>query len=86
MNPLHRPENYSASHGNACGPNPPPSKKITHAVQVIDPGYCLDAPDPCRLRSKHGLLTRMVSSRRFAPSAGRPCATAPGTRNVGAKQ
>ena len=64
MNPLHRPENYSASHGNACGlgavlllnlferlqcgicgPNPLPSKKITHAVQVIDPGYCLDAPE-----------------------------------------
>jgi len=28
-----------------CGPNKPPSRKLTTAVQVIDPGYCLDAPD-----------------------------------------
>lgn len=28
-----------------CGPNPLPGKKLTHAVQVIDPGYCLDAPE-----------------------------------------
>ena len=64
MNPLHRPENYSVSHGNTCGlgavlllnlferlqcgicgPNPLPGRKITHAAQVIDPGYCLDAPE-----------------------------------------
>lgn len=64
MNPLHRPENYSASHGNACGlgailllnlferlrcgicgPNQLPGRRLTHAVQVIDPSYCLDAPE-----------------------------------------
>lgn len=28
-----------------CGPYPLPGMKIAHAVQVIDPGYCLDAPD-----------------------------------------
>lgn len=28
-----------------CGPNPTPDRKLTTAVQVIDPGYCLDAPD-----------------------------------------
>ena len=27
-----------------CGPGPLPGKKLTYAVQVIDPGYCLDAP------------------------------------------
>ena len=28
-----------------CGPNPLPSRELTTATQVIDPGYCLDAPD-----------------------------------------
>ena len=28
-----------------CGPNPLPGRKLTQAVQMIDPGYCLDAPD-----------------------------------------
>ena len=28
-----------------CGPNPLPRKSLTTAVQRIDPGYCLDAPD-----------------------------------------
>jgi hypothetical protein len=28
-----------------CGPNKLPSKKLTTAVQVIDPGYCIDATD-----------------------------------------
>ena len=28
-----------------CGPNPIPGRKLTTAVQAIDPGYCLDAPD-----------------------------------------
>lgn len=28
-----------------CGPNPLPGRKLTTAVQVIDPGYCLDAPE-----------------------------------------
>lgn len=64
MNPMHDPEQYNASQGNACGlgailllnlfarlqcgvcgPNPPPGRKLTTAVQIIDPGYCLDAPE-----------------------------------------
>lgn len=64
MNPLHRPENYSARSGDAlglgmilllnlferigcgiCGPNPLPGRKLTTAVQTIDPGYCIDAPE-----------------------------------------
>ena len=28
-----------------CGPNPLPGRKLTQAVQSIDPGYCLDAPE-----------------------------------------
>ena len=28
-----------------CGPNPVPSRMLTDAVQKIDPGYCIDAPD-----------------------------------------
>lgn len=28
-----------------CGPNPLPGRKLTSATQVIDPGYCLDAPE-----------------------------------------
>lgn len=28
-----------------CGPNPLPPRSLKTAVQVIDPGYCLDAPD-----------------------------------------
>lgn len=28
-----------------CGPNPIAPRALTTAVQVIDPGYCLDAPD-----------------------------------------
>jgi len=28
-----------------CGPNPLPGRKLTNAVQVIDPGYCIDAPE-----------------------------------------
>jgi hypothetical protein len=28
-----------------CGPNPVPGRKLTSAVQAIDPGYCLDAPE-----------------------------------------
>lgn len=28
-----------------CGPNPIPSRPLKTAVQVIDPGYCIDAPE-----------------------------------------
>ena len=28
-----------------AGPNPLPGRALTDAVQKIDPGYCLDAPD-----------------------------------------
>ena len=28
-----------------CGTNPLPGRKLTTAVQVIDPGYCIDAPE-----------------------------------------
>lgn len=28
-----------------CGPNPLPPRSLKTAVQVIDPGYCLDAPE-----------------------------------------
>ena len=28
-----------------CGPNPIPGRPLKTAVQVIDPGYCIDAPD-----------------------------------------
>lgn len=28
-----------------CGPNPIPDRKLKTAVQVIDPGYCIDAPE-----------------------------------------
>lgn len=28
-----------------CGPNPIPPRSLKTAVQVIDPGYCLDAPE-----------------------------------------
>lgn len=28
-----------------CGPNPLPGRKLTNAVQLIDPGYCIDAPE-----------------------------------------
>lgn len=28
-----------------CGPNPIPGRQLKTAVQVIDPGYCLDAPE-----------------------------------------
>lgn len=28
-----------------CGPNPLPARALKTAVQVIDPGYCLDAPE-----------------------------------------
>ncbi len=64
MNPLHRPENYSARSGarfglgsilllnlferlqcGICGPNPIPPRPLKTAVQMIDPGYCLDAPE-----------------------------------------
>ena len=27
-----------------CGDNPIPSRKLTTAVQTIDPSYCIDAP------------------------------------------
>lgn len=28
-----------------CGPNPIPPRPLKTAAQVIDPGYCLDAPE-----------------------------------------
>lgn len=28
-----------------CGPNPVPDRKLTAAVQMVDPGYCIDAPE-----------------------------------------
>lgn len=28
-----------------CGPNPVPPRPLKLAAQVIDPGYCLDAPE-----------------------------------------
>ena len=28
-----------------CGPNPLPGRHLTNVVQLIDPGYCIDAPD-----------------------------------------
>lgn len=28
-----------------AGPNPLPGRALTDAVQKIDPGYCIDAPD-----------------------------------------
>jgi hypothetical protein len=28
-----------------CGPNPLPNRSLKTAVQMIDPGYCLDAPE-----------------------------------------
>lgn len=28
-----------------CGPNPLPGRNLKTAVQLIDPGYCIDAPE-----------------------------------------